>query len=493
MPYSSSSMPAPERGGGAQPQPYREPEGPPSPGPAIVPPKVPEKRRLAPWGIFLAAVVLLGGLGYYWQTAKATGGGPTIQVSTTAVNAGSVVATIRVNGTIAAKERYNILAPRIQGNRSDVNRGGSANMGGGGGGGGRQGGGGGGMQAGFGGGGPSSDFQLILLRLAKAGTRVKAGEVVAEFDPQMQIQRLDDYKDQLVQTDAQIKAQYATLAAQREQNYQSLRSAKASWESALEDLKAKEVKAAIDQELADLAAEEAKATYDQLLFQDSLVDQQQQSQIRRTQLNRDQSRLEQARSEANLAKMTIKSPADGIVVLASTVRNNEFGQVREGDDVRSGQPFMFIVDPRAMILNASVNQVDAEKLRLGMKARIRLDAYSDIEVGGTLEGIGAMSKTSTFRAGYVGEIPVRIRLDQMDVRIIPDLTASAEIALATEQNALVLPRSAVFNEDKGKYVYVRGPEGWIRKPVDLGLSSFTAVAVKSGLQKGDVVALQRPM
>jgi multidrug efflux pump subunit AcrA (membrane-fusion protein) len=181
------------------------------------------------------------------------------------------------------------------------------------------------------------------------------------------------------------------------------------------------------------------------------------------------------------------------VVLASVVRNNELGQVREGDEVRAGQPFMYIVDPNSMVLMASVNQVDTEKLRMGMKAKIRLDAYADIEVPGTLEGIGAMSKTSTFRAGYVGEIPVRVRLDKMDTRIIPDLTASAEVFLSTEENTLVLPRSAVFDENGGKYVFLQSPEGWLRKPVETGVASYTEVAVHTGLKKGDVVALQRPM
>jgi HlyD family secretion protein len=154
---------------------------------------------------------------------------------------------------------------------------------------------------------------------------------------------------------------------------------------------------------------------------------------------------------------------------------------------------MYIVDPNSMVLAASANQVDTEKLRLGMKARIRLDAYSDIEVPGTLEGIGAMSKTSTFRAGYVGEIPVRVRLDKMDTRIIPDLTASAEVSLSSEENTLVLPRSAVFEENGGKYVFLQSPEGWLRRPVETGVTSYTAVAVHTGLKKGDVVALQRPM
>jgi len=146
-----------------------------------------------------------------------------------------------------------------------------------------------------------------------------------------------------------------------------------------------------------------------------------------------------------------------------------------------------------MVLNATVNQVDAERLRLGMKAAIRLDAYPDVELPGSLLGIGAMSKTSTFRSGYVGEIPVRIKIDRTDPRLIPDLTGSAEIVLSAEHDTLVAPRSAVFAENEGSFVLVQGADGWLKKKVDLGLSSFTAVSIRSGLQKGDVVALQRPM
>ena len=139
------------------------------------------------------------------------------------------------------------------------------------------------------------------------------------------------------------------------------------------------------------------------------------------------------------------------------------------------------------------NQVDAEKLRLGMKATIHMDAYGDIELPGVLTGIGAMAKASTFRAQYVGEIPIRIKLLKTDARVIPDLTGSAEVVLDTEQQTMVAPRSAVFADQNGSYMFVQGPEGWIKKKVELGLPSFTQVSIKSGVNKGDVIALQRPM
>jgi multidrug efflux pump subunit AcrA (membrane-fusion protein) len=441
----------------------------------------------------LVLALIAGGLAYYWQTtnsATATGG-TTISVQTVSANIGNVDATIRINGTISAKTQSTILGPRIQGSRTDVNRGGSANMlntrqamavGGGAGG-----------SQGFGA-AAQTDFSLVLTKLAPAGSRVKKGDVIAQFDTTNQQQRLDDYKDSLINSDANIKNQMANMASQKESHLQQVRAGKTAWDNAVLNQQTNPVVSAISAQLNDVAVEQAHAQYVQLLYEDDLLDQQQRARTQSMQLNRDQSQLELQRTISNLAKMTMTAPIDGFVVMNSIVRNNEFGTVREGDQVRSGQPFMFIVDPSSMVLSANVNQVDAQRLRLGMKAKIRLDAYNDIEVPGTLQSVGAMAQTSTFRAAYVGEIPVRVSLDKMDPRIIPDLTASAEVYLQSEQNAVVLPRSALFQENGSKYVFLRNPEGaWIRKPVETGVIGFTDVAIHSGVQKGDVVALQRPM
>jgi HlyD family secretion protein len=451
-----------------------------APGPSIVPPKPPEKRRMALWGILFAVLVLGGGAAWYLNSGAQTkpGGTAIITVPTMAVSLGSMNTTIRVNGTVAAQNFVSLLAPRIMGSRGGLNRGGDSNFGG----------------PGGGGGGPGgADFNLVLLHLAQPGMHVKTGDVVGEFDPQNQLQRLDDYKDTVIQLENSIKKMMATLAATKEAHDQTVRSAKADWDKALLDLKTADVRSKIDAEKYKLAVEEAEAKYKQLVEESSYVEESQRAAIRSSELNRDQSKIELQRAETNVQRMTIKTPMDGIVVMASIVRNGEFGQVREGDQVNAGQPFVTIVDPRSMVLNATVNQVDAERLRLGMKAAVRLDAYPEVELPASLIGIGAMSKTSTFRASYVGEIPVRLKIEKTDPRLIPDLTGSGEIVLNTEMNTMVLPRSAVFEEAGSSYVFVQGPEGWLRKKVDLGLTSFTTASVRSGLQKGDVVALQRPI
>jgi HlyD family secretion protein len=424
------------------------------------------------WGALIAVLILGAGAAYYLKSesdAKAAAKGSLISVSTTVVASGDLNATVRVNGTVNAENFAALMAPRILGSRSDFGRGGP------------------------GGGGGGGDFSLVLLKLANPGIRVKTGDVVAEFDPQNQLQRLDDYKDSAIQQENTVKKMLANLAAVKEAHDQSVRSAKADWDKAVLDLKTADVRSAIDAEKFKLSVEENAAKYKQLLAEAALVDASQTAQIRVSQLNRDQSKIEVGRAEANVKKMTVKAPMAGIVVMQSIVRNGEFGQIREGDQVAAGQPFVQIVDPSSMVLNATVNQVDAEKLRLGMKSVVHLDAYPDIELPATLVGIGAMAKASTFRARFVGEIPIRIKLERTDPRVIPDLTGSAEIILNSERNTMMAPLSAVFAEENGDYVFVQGPEGWIKKKVVLGLPSFTMVAIRSGLNKGDVVALQRPL
>jgi multidrug resistance efflux pump len=342
--------------------------------------------------------------------------------------------------------------------------------------------------------GAAGDFSLILLHLAKAGFHVKKGDVVAEFDRQYQILRLDDYKASLSQLDANIEKLKADQAVAKDAHAQQVRSAKADLDKALLDLRTIEVRSAIESENFKLNVEEARAKYKQLQEEDRLLQISQKSELRAAEIDRDQARIEFQRAEVNVDKLLLKAPIDGIVVMQTIWRGGEFGQVREGDEVRSGQTFMTIVDPHSMVMNATVNQADSELLRLGMKANIRLDAYPEVTLPATVVGVGAMTKPGGWRPTYVREIPVRLRLDAEDERVLPDLTASASVVLATAQEATILPRESIFYEKEAHrpFVFLQSPSGWVRREVELGLVNHVAVSVRSGLQKGDVVATERP-
>ena len=155
---------------------------------------------------------------------------------------------------------------------------------------------------------------------------------------------------------------------------------------------------------------------------------------------------------------------------------------------------MEVIDPRSMLLNSSVSQVDAEKIRIGMKATVHLDAYPGLEFPGHVAGLNALSKTSRYRPNFKGDIDVRVKIDAIDGNVIPDISGSADIVLGSEESVVMVPRPAVFygGQANTPYVFVQTPAGWQRREVTLGLRNNTHVSVRSGLAAGDVLALAEP-
>jgi hypothetical protein len=105
-----------------------------------------------------------------------------------------------------------------------------------------------------------------------------------------------------------------------------------------------------------------------------------------------------------------------------------------------------------------------------------------------------MPRAGGWRADYVKEIPVTFKLLRVDPRVIPDLSASADVVLESAPQALIVPREAIFRDGPGgkPFVFVQQPSGWEQREVDLGPSSFLATAVRSGLRAGEEVARERP-
>src|SRR5438093_7714833 len=118
---SPSGVPAPHPGDGVKP-------AIPAPGPSAVPPKYqPPKRRTALWGLAVVLVVVAGGATVYLNSksdSKLGGGETAFMVPTMAVSTGDLNATLRVNGTVAAKNFAALTAPSIIGSRNALNIGG---------------------------------------------------------------------------------------------------------------------------------------------------------------------------------------------------------------------------------------------------------------------------------------------------------------------------------------------------------------------------------
>lgn len=320
------------------------------------------------------------------------------------------------------------------------------------------------------------------------------GDDVAEFDRQYMLLRVDDYKASVVESEDTLTKRRADLEASHKAHDQLVEAAKGELDKARLDLKTIPVLSDIDAARARLAAQQADAKYRQLLQEVPFVLASEQADTKNSEFDLEESRLELKRAEANVYKMIYNAPIDGLVVMQSVWRGADLAQIQQGDQLWPGQFFMEIVDPRSMVVNATVNQVDAERVRIGQKARVHFDAYPDLVLPAHVDAVAAMTKPGMFRAQFVKDVAVRVKIDSMDKRVIPDLSASVDIVEESEAHAgAVAPLGSIFRDPDSRrpYAWVHTGFGWRRREIEVGIRNNVAAAV-NGLQVGDVVALEPP-
>ncbi|MCC6393416.1 MAG: HlyD family efflux transporter periplasmic adaptor subunit [Bryobacterales bacterium] len=348
---------------------------------------------------------------------------------------------------------------------------------------------------GGGGGGGGRDFGSVLQNLVSAGAMVRSGDTIAEFDRQYMLLRLDDYKAGVDQQALNMRSMLANLEVTRKAHEQSIKSAQADVEKAKLDLKTVPVRSAMDSERFRLALEEAEARLKQLMTEVPYVDASEKAQVRISEMDLQESKLGLRQAQQNADRMVVKSPLQGLAVMMQIWRGGDVGQVQEGDPIYPGRPFMQIVDTRSMVVDAKVNQVDVERMRVGAKATVRFDAFPDLVLPAKVYSVAAMpSSTNSARASYLKEIPVRLKLEKMDPRVIPDLSVSVDVVVEESEAAAIVPLGSVFQDppSANRYVFVKAGDGWARREVSLGPANNLRVVVKSGLKAGEVVAEEPP-
>lgn len=333
----------------------------------------------------------------------------------------------------------------------------------------------------------------VLQKIASPGSHIRKGEVVAEFDQQFQLLRLDDYRATVEQSDRTLKSLESTLEVQRKSYDQAISDAKGAVDKAKLDLQTTPVRSAIEAEQLQLALEEAQARLKQLQSQIPFQETSIKSQKRISEIDAEQSRVELRQAERNVRRMEITATMDGMLAMENMLRGSEFSQIQQGDQLFPGQMFARIVDPSSFLVSATINQADVEYVRVGSQASLHFDAYPDLVLPAHVTSIAAITLPGGARASYVKEVPVFLKIDRLDPRVIPDLTVSADVVIQTDENQLLAPLESIFRDGSNKpFVFVRNGQDFVRRTVELGDRNNVKTAIVSGLKAGEVVALEMP-
>jgi HlyD family secretion protein len=148
---------------------------------------------------------------------------------------------------------------------------------------------------------------------------------------------------------------------------------------------------------------------------------------------------------------------------------------------------MKVVDPKTMQVEGSINQAESSHFRIGQPAIVKLDAFPDAVYQGKVYSIGALATGNRGQQYFIRNVPIRIQVTNPDSRMIPDLSASADVLIDKAENALLVPVSAILAEGGKHYVEIRTPKGFEKREVTTGISNGTQIVIVSGVNEGDEI------
>jgi HlyD family secretion protein len=138
--------------------------------------------------------------------------------------------------------------------------------------------------------------------------------------------------------------------------------------------------------------------------------------------------------ETILAKASIRSPIDGIVL----ARRVEPGQTVAAS-FQAPVLFTLAEDLTEMELQVDVDEADVGQVQAGLDATFTVDAYSDRTYPARITRVGYGSQT---KEGVVSYKTV-LRVDNDDLSLRPGMTATAEIVTVQHAGVLLVPNAAL--------------------------------------------------
>gem|GEM_PF-626412 len=199
------------------------------------------------------------------------------------------------------------------------------------------------------------------------------------------------------------------------------------------------------------------------------------------------------KAENDLKKTVMHCPQAGLVVLKENYQKGEFRKPRVGDMVYHNQSILFLPDISAMMVKVLIREVDLNKLKLGKKVLISVDAYPDIKLTGKVSFIGALAERRKEIKGSEKYFKVDIQIVEEEEMLRPGMTARVKIiAKEAKEDVLTVPVNAIFQENGKYFVFVDVQSSFQKREVRVGLQNLELAEIRKGVDNGERVALMKP-
>ncbi|MCL2877334.1 MAG: efflux RND transporter periplasmic adaptor subunit [Acidobacteria bacterium] len=345
---------------------------------------------------------------------------------------------------------------------------------------------------------PYGVSNLRIIKLIPDRTRVWKGDEVVAFDP-VSLERLaEQYRTGLRQAEAEVERVLAQQRLREEQIKTDVVSAEFGLETARLDANTRDVVSAMENEknlLAVARAEQRMRALDARLASNRIASE---ADMAGAILKKDKAQEDLERLERDMAKLVLKSPADGIISILpnSQARISLLGGsapiFKEGDSAWAGATIAELPDMTTIYAFAPVSESDRGRVDVGQPVVMRVEAVPDRDHHGVVGEISTLASMDTSSVPVRKAFDLKIRMEQPDDRLRPGMTATIRVEVERVPDAVVVSPETVFDKGDRLVVYVLDGNRYRERQVHLARRGETQIMIASGLEPGERIAAKDP-
>ncbi len=188
----------------------------------------------------------------------------------------------------------------------------------------------------------------------------------------------------------------------------------------------------------------------------------------------------------------IRAERPGVVVYAGS--NQRTGEIiEEGATVRERQEILTIPDMTKMAVNVQIHESMVNRLRPGLPARIRADAFPEELLRGDVVRVALVPDSGhRWLNPDLRVFPTTVSIDGAFDWLRPGMTAEVEVIVNQLQDVLYAPIQCVVNIGGDRYVYVATSRGIEARRVEVGPYNDRFIQLREGVEEGDQLLLRPP-
>ena len=193
------------------------------------------------------------------------------------------------------------------------------------------------------------------------------------------------------------------------------------------------------------------------------------------------------KAASDIADTVIFSPIDGYVIGKPT----PVGQTISSG-ISAPQVIMSVATLDNMQIETLVDESDIGQVKVGQKVRFTVDAYSRDTFTGTVRLVSRKAKTENNVIYYT----VYVNVDDAKGKLLPTMTARADIVVDELKDTLMVPLNCLNSEGNRRFVKVYDPKTKKESQVDVQirmLNDDKVAVLADSLQEGATLLARKPV